>query len=595
LLGAYQYLLDWYLEEYRQSPKKWSRGQNPRLYENNSGEWQLTIAERKRILTTHIYGVDIDPQAVEVTKLSLLLKVLEDDKSVTQQLALFQERVLPDLDENIKCGNSLIGPDYYASNPTQMGMFGNEEEFYRINAFDWQTEFKDIMQAGGFDVVIGNPPYVRQEMLGEFKGYFQQNYNVYHGMADLYTYFIEKGISLLKPQGAFGYIVANKWLRANYGKPLRQWLKHQYIANFIDFGDTPVFPKATTYPCVLITRKDIPSSFFIAAQVDTLSFTNLENYIIEQSFKVNQDQLSDEGWSLVDTDTQALLTKIGDIGILLKDYVKEKIYYGVKTGLNKAFIIDSETRAKLIASDNKSSKLIKPFLAGRDIKRYDSPNSTRYLILIPKGWTNLNSGNSSKAWRWLTEHYPAIANYLSRFEEDAQKRYDKGDYWWELRACDYYDEFEKPKIMLPDISIRGNFTYDEDGIHYCVNTAYIIASKDKYLLGILNSQLITFYYKSLSATYRGGYLRFIYQYLIQLPIRTIDFNNPADVAQHDKMVGLVEQMLTLHQQLAQTTIPQQKQMLKRRIETTDRQIDTMVYELYGLIAEEIAIVEGSIS
>ncbi len=257
LLGAYQYLLDWYLEQYQHSPKKWSKGQNPRLYQNSSGEWQLTIAERKRILTTHIYGVDIDPQAVEVTKLSLLLKVLEDDKSVTQQLTLFQERVLPDLDHNIKCGNSLIGPDYYASNPSQMGLFSDEEEFYRINAFDWQTEFKEIMQAGGFDAVIGNPPYIRIQAMKEWAPkeveFYKERYTAASkGNYDIYVVFVEKGLALLNDKGRLGFILPHKFFNAKYGEPLRGLLaKGKHLSDIVHFGDQQVFTNATTYTCLL--------------------------------------------------------------------------------------------------------------------------------------------------------------------------------------------------------------------------------------------------------------------------------------------------------------------------------------------------------
>jgi len=147
-----------------------------------------------------------------VTKLSLLLKVLEgeNDESISKQLTLFQERALPDLGNNIKCGNSLIGWDILKDNP---GL--GQEEIERINPFDWGREFAEIFKRGGFNVVIGNPPYVRQEGLGKFKGYFQKHYKAYHGIADLYVYFIETGLSLLQDNGFFSYVVANKWMRAN--------------------------------------------------------------------------------------------------------------------------------------------------------------------------------------------------------------------------------------------------------------------------------------------------------------------------------------------------------------------------------------------
>ena len=591
LIEAYQHLLDWYRQQYSQYPEKYSKGKAPQLFQDAKGEWQLTTAARKRILLDHIYGVDIDSQAVEVTKLSLLLKVLEGEsqQTVTQQMALFRERALPDLGRNIQCGNSLIGPDYYAGQ--QLSLLG-EEESARLNIFDWQAAFPQVFRQGGFDAVIGNPPYVRQETLGELKTYLQTRYKVYHGMADLYAYFIERGVGLLKSGGWFGYIVANKWMRANYGKPLRRWLKTQGLVEINDFGDLPVFTRATTYPCILIIQKERPSSEFEVALIDTLDFPGgLANYQRSTAFTLDRSRLEDGGWSLVNPRSQALLDKLKQSGVPLGEYVEGKIYRGILTGLNKAFVIDAEKRAQLIAADPHSADLIKPFLAGRDIKRYQPLPEKQYLILMPRGWTNANAKGVKNKWDWLQTNYPSIAAHLEPFESDAKKRCDQGEYWWELRACDYYDEFEKPKIMLPDISLRGNFAYDPEGGKYCANTAYAVAINDLYLLGLLNSQVITFFYKNLSSTYRGGYLRFIYQYLEQLPIRVINFNDSADVAHHTHMVELVENMLSLHQQLAAAQAPHQHTALQRQIEATDDQIDALVYELYGLSDEEIEIVE----
>jgi len=220
LLGAYQYLLDWHLKWYIDNePEKWARAKKPALYQGH-GTWHLTTAERKRILLNNIYGVDIDSQAVEVTKLSLLLKVLEGETGETliQQMRLFHERALPDLGSNIKCGNSLIGPDFYDNR--QMNLMA-DEEMYRVNVFDWQREFAEVFKKspsplvgegrgeGGFDAVIGNPPYVRAESLGDAKAYLQQRYSAYDGGADLYAYFMEKGIRLLRPGGMFGIIVSS--------------------------------------------------------------------------------------------------------------------------------------------------------------------------------------------------------------------------------------------------------------------------------------------------------------------------------------------------------------------------------------------------
>jgi len=614
LIVAYQYLLDWHREWYiqnlvplLQSGIKPSSNEIRRLlpgvetgkkgrkketelpiYQGRGGEWRLTTAERKRILLNNIYGVDIDRQAVEVTKLSLLLKVLEgeNDETISKQLKLFQERALPDLSNNIKCGNSLIGWDILNDNP---GM--GQEEIDRINPFDWEKEFPEIFQRGGFSIVIGNPPYVRQEGLGEFKGYFQKHYKVYQGTADLYAYFIERGVSLLREGGIFSYIVANKWMRANYGLPLRAWLKEQCIEEIIDFGDLQVFQGATTYPCIIRITKSKPHTSFEVTQIKTLEFQNLSDYVKENHYNVNQLVLDDKGWFLTDERTQALLSRLKALGVPLSDYLSGKIYYGIKTGLNEAFVIDGSTKERLIAEDARSAELIKPFLAGRDIKRYEMPANDKYLILMPRGWTRERSENSKDAFGWFRQNYPAIANHLQPFSEAAEKRYDKGEHWWELRACDYYDEFEKPKIMYLVFQVKPAFTFDEAGT-YANNAVWITPISDKTLLGILNSKLGWFMISNYCTQIQNGY-QLIFNYLGKIPIRVINFSDPQDVARNDRMVSLVDQMLSLHKQLQEARTPHDQTAFQRQIEATDRQIDALVYELYELTEDEIRIVEGT--
>ncbi|MFY9508733.1 MAG: TaqI-like C-terminal specificity domain-containing protein, partial [Candidatus Methanoculleus thermohydrogenotrophicum] len=585
LLGAYQFLLnwhrDWYIEhlvpvlkekgatspEVRAllSPAREGAQRHGRrgrrdaseqipIYKAANGtdsrvrsDWRLTTAERKRILTNNIYGVDIDQQAVEVTKLSLLLKVLEDEseETVSKQLTLFAERALPSLHDNIKCGNSLVASDIYDGLAVLPGI----EERKRINAFDWEREFAGILQRGGFDVVVGNPPYVRQETLGhEFKGYAKQHYAVYHGVADLYTYFIEKGVSLLRPGGVFGYIVANKWLRANYGKPLRRWLKERRIEEIVDFGDLPVFQGATTYPCIIRVSSGEPRETFPVTEVASLDFADLSEYVRESSYLVRQDDLDDDGWSLVDEQTSDLLKKVRGAGVPLGEYVQGKIYRGVLTGLNKAFVIDAETRDRLIAEDPRSAEVIKPFLAGRDVKRYAPLETDKFLIFTRRG-IEIND-------------YPAIKEYLKQFKKELMPRpkgwkggkwegRKPGSYqWYEIQdSIGYYQEFEKPKIIYAEIATRGQFTIDSDS-HYSDTTSYIIGSDSPYLVGILNSTLWTFLFSNISSEIRGGFFRWKRQYMENLPIRPIDPSDPADVARHDRMVTLVEAMLDLNRRLA---------------------------------------------
>jgi hypothetical protein len=462
----------------------------------------------------------------------------------------------------------------------------------RVNPFDWETGFPQIMKAGGFDAVIGNPPYVRQEILGRLKDYFENHYKVYHGVADLYVYFIERGISLLKEHGAFSIIVGNKWLRSGYGLPLRKWLKSKHIKEVIDFGSLPVFEGATTYPCILTVSNEQPTSGFDVALVPTLEFNALDESLRERRYVVNQTSLDDSGWSLIREEAQALNSKLQECGVPLSNYVHNRIYYGIKTGFNEAFVIDSCTRDRLISADPKSAEIIKPFLAGRDIRRYEPPCSDKYVLFTRRGID--------------IKRYPAIEQHLLVFKERLMPRPKEwkgtdwsgrkpGPYqWYEIQdTVEYYSEFEKSKIIWPGISAQVSaFAFDDRG-YYGNDNNQIIVTDDMYLLGILNSGLARFFLKSICDVVQGGFYRLKIVYVQQVPIRTLNLSNPNDKARHDHMVALVEQMLALHKQLAAAKLANEKEALQRQIQATDRQIDTLVYELYGLTEEEIRIVQDS--
>ncbi len=428
--------------------------------------------------------------------------------------------------------------------------------------FLYKLHFAEVFaEKGGFDIVIANPPYVRQERLEESqKTAFKAAFQCYHGMADLYVYFYERGLQLLKPGGLLTFISSNKFFRAGYGRGLREFLSQKTtIQTIIDFGDQPVFD-ATAYPCVLIVKNGPPVD---AASVRALTVTQIEDLehldrkLASEAIVLKQSDLSSEGWRLESPRLLRLLEKIKSACVPLGEYVGGKFYRGIVTGLNEAFVIDEATKEKLISEDPKSAEIIKPFLRGRDIKRWRVDFQERYLI-----WTYVGVD---------IKRYPAIKKHLDQFQERLEKRWDKGDYWWELRPCDYYAEFEKPKIVWPNLCTEPKFAFDGDKYHINAPACIVIAPEPKYVLALLNSKLLFYFINTIAAQRRGGFLEFKPIYVEQLPIAQ------AAEAEKRQIEKLVAQIL--------------KQPDDPRVAQWEREIDEIVYKLYGLSEEEIGLIE----
>jgi len=611
LLGAYQFLLDWHLEYYaNHTPSRWAKGRGARIFKGSGDEWHLTVSERKRILLANIYGVDIDEQAVEVTKLSLLLKVLEGaaGRAHDPRSLFARERALPDLGHNIKCGNSLIGPDYWDG---QLAGTIDDDERLRVNAFDWTREFPDIFAGKnpGFDAVIGNPPYIRIQTLkqwapGEVEFYKKNYVSASKGNYDIYVVFVERGLSLLNKKGQLGFILPHKFMNSQYGAPLRGLLaRDKAPSHVVHFGAQQVFSGATTYTCLLFLAKAGTKT------VDVHKAERLEEWRMNGTAHKGALPISDLTeceWNLAIGPLAAILKRL-TFGLPdLKDVAS--IFVGLQTSADDVFIMKAlgqSQHALTLESQVLGTKwvfeksFLHPVVSGTDVGRY-APLGARQYILFPyavEGETARLVDMSE-----IGSRCPKTAAYLQKNRQRLAGREQgrfKGTDWHRFGRSQNLGIQGRSKLCVPRLVESLHLTYDEDGSHYLDNVdvcGVVLRAEHRrhdltYLLGVLNSRLLRSLFPLVSAPFRGAWLSANRQFLSQLPIRTIDFADKADVARHDKMVAMVRRMLDLNKRVAEMKAGHKRVVIEREIAATDRAIDELVYELYGLTDKEIRIVE----
>ena len=535
LIGAYRYLLnyhrDWYVKD---GPEKHRK----ELFQAASGEWRLTTQEKKRILLNNIYGVDIDSQAVEVTKLSLLLKVLEgeSDETLKRQLSFVHERALPDLGQNIKCGNSLIGPDYFAGQ-----LMPDEEEMRRVNPFDWKAEFPEIMKAGGFDAVIGNPPYLFiTEVEEAYRVYFAKQYVSCEYRFDVYGLFIETAVrSLLAKGGLLSFIIPHTLLSNDSFEKLRSLLlRETQVEQVIDIGPG-VFLQARNETMVFICRRGRQEKSSNPCKVMLSSARNFpvptKQFFIEQSV---WQKNPGKAWLVnVAPEEGAILTDLEKASHRLADLCT--VNQGLRTGDNDRYLSRARRSAKW-----------KPAAGGKEIGRYEPIGASLFVLYEPR---LLDAPRT-----------PAIF-------ESAEKLAVQ-----EIR-----------NITLPRRIVA---TLDTDRT-YCLQSTNVINLREKakpsftirYLLGVLNSTAVNFYFGQRFS----GNNHIASNQLGQIPIPA------ANESQQGLMRKIVERMLDLHKRLAAAADPDDRTRLQRQINATDQEIDRLVYDLYGLTEEEIKIVEAA--
>ncbi len=576
--------------------------------EDGNGEPDLAYWKR-RVAQTCIYGVDLNPLAVDLAKLSLWLATVAHDKPLSF------------LDHHLRCGNALVGTRldnlrpadrvhqkkaqreaqqsvaagqlsmladasfrqsmrtavdsmgriehtagdtiaevreqarlYAALREQLMGKFGNlanlssatsfgmeldpslwnplydyttgrlltipdqldqllntaEEQARTLRFFHWELEFPEIFfdtqgqslgEQAGFDVVIGNPPYVRQESLAAIKPYVAQTYaDVYHGSADLYVYFYQRGMQLLRRGGRMAYIVTNKWLRSGYGKPLRGYFANNAaIEQIIDFGHAPIFPDADVFPCILVLRKPFSANVPADQQVqvtdisrEELGKITLREYVPEHSHYVPQQQFNSAAWNLETKEVTRLMEKIQEKGIPLREFIGAKPTWGILTGFNQAFYIDTPTKEYLVQHDPGCAEIIQPYLRGQDIKRWSPEWDGMWMIVLK------SSSNHSWAWSHKPEDeaetlfqqsYPSLYAHMKPLEDKLRARKNQGHYWWELHTYASYPLFAQPKLVYQEIQYHARFALDT-AAYLANNKVFLLPTADLYLLAVLNSPLM---------------------------------------------------------------------------------------------------------
>ena len=527
------------------------KGRTQELFD---GDEMYDASLENEYLIKCLYGVDLNPESVEISKLSLWLRTLTKDKPLTN------------LDDNIKSGNS-------------------------ITEFDFQEEFSEVFAKGGFDVVIGNPPYVKQERLKDVKHVLEEKYLTFMGTADLYCYFYELGINILRSGGILGYITSNKWLRAKYGTNIRQFINQYYIIEIEDHGSMKQFSDAEVNTNIIIVKKINRQNSFVK-----IILTEKNG----KTFETSQSNFSENGYLFLDNRLSKVKEKIDSFGKPLEKWNIE-INRGILTGLNDAFIIDKEKYNELIKKERKNKELLVPLLRGRDINRYSKNYADLYLINVHNGYKI----GMEKISEINIDDYIFVKEHLNSFEPKLSKRSDKGKTPYNLRNCAYLNDFKNQKIIYGETVTGASFFLDNDGFIIDKTAFMLLGENIKYILALLNSRFIEFAYKTFYAGIILSSSGFQYnkEYLKKLPI-IVPTQEQEEYLTNlaDKMLESKEKLSKLNKLLElaindknyemQLELKEKIEELNEEILDTDYAIDSYIYDMYGITAEERALIEG---
>ncbi|MGL4401546.1 MAG: Eco57I restriction-modification methylase domain-containing protein [Luteolibacter sp.] len=627
LLGVFECLLKYHTLWYNENPSK-ARLHSEAKYtrkkgkleraekagdcrmDDDSGTLRLTLEKKRQILLNNVFGTDLDPQAVEVAQFSLYLKLLEDETAGTThqyQLDFEKDALLPSLEKNILCGNALIGWQVSGL----LGLDASEQE--ELRPLDYEDQFPGIFRQGGFDAIVGNPPYVRIQILQESSpttlSFIKSHYaSARRGNCDLYVVFLERALMLTKTTGDIGYIVPNKFMNSEYGSPIRSEISQKKaLKSLVHFGEHQVFNGATTYTCLCFLSPKPQKSFRFEKVTDLARWeTNQDDCSLVGN--IQTQKLTSEPWNLTVGPNSSLLEKLSDSFPKLGDIAD--IFVGVQTSADQVYVMDKVadkgvsilTRSAILEKNvTLESALLHPILSGTDVSAYNPLVDRQYVIFpysVADGSANLLKVSEFK------KSFPLTWDYLIENKKFLSGR-ERGKFadtaWYRFGRSQNLAIQNRPKVCVPRLVDRLCCTLDLDGAFFLDNVdvggvSYKGAYSNmrlEYMAAILNSKLMGWFFPFVSAPFRGGWMSANKQFLSQIPFKLIDKTSPREIQIADKLVTLVDDMVEAKKQDSIAINDVKRDFWTRKAQGLDRQIDTLVYELYGLTPEEIDLVEGN--
>ncbi|OPY37085.1 MAG: hypothetical protein A4E35_01548 [Methanoregula sp. PtaU1.Bin051] len=528
-------------------------------------------------LCKSVFGTDIDPESVAAARFILLIAFLEEHGAMGSGLVTAGRirEIVECLQHTIRCGNALIGTDYFSGR--QVHPF-NVEERRKVNPFDWSAEFSEIMSTGGFDAVIGAPPPYRPFAIQTREEYYQTHFGTYAERAGLYGYFTEKGISLLRPGGRLSFLVPDTFLRQQHARPFRRLLLSHQILGITETGISRMLADGPAPILILKLVKGQPVQPFAVSRLEPGTGRSAGKVMASYRFAIDQHSLGDGGWTLKDRRAKDLLEKIRQKGTPLETYVMEGIGSGTHRIRSNPFVVDAETKDRLAGNDGRCRRFFIPLLRPSDIRRYVPEEPERFVISV-------KDLRVVRSCRSLQEYLESAAG-----QQVLQGSQKDGDF----TAGEIRQEPEsfpaEPKIVFSEYQHGPAFTFDRTGSYTIAASLLAIVRNDPYLAAVLNSSLGRFLITGLCPLTDRGY-HISPALLKKFPVITPDFDKLPDKSRHDKIVALVTHFFSLHEYLRKAKTDQERRLVQQEIEAVDVKIDALVYELYGLTAEEIAVVE----